>query len=71
MWNSIQSVPNLAFSYTEELQWLESLWNHENMFETGVVRDIFSVLFIMKVCCVFLLVSPYQGDSNEYTYYTI
>ena len=21
-----------------ELQWLEHLWNHENMFETGVVR---------------------------------
>ena len=25
-------------TYTEELQWLEHLWNHENMFETGVVR---------------------------------
>ena len=24
--------------YTVELQWLEHLWNHENMFETGVVR---------------------------------
>ena len=23
---------------TVELQWLEDLWNHENMFETGVVR---------------------------------
>ena len=23
---------------TEEFQWLEHLWNHENMFETGVVR---------------------------------
>ena len=22
---------------TVELQWLEHLWNHENMFETGVV----------------------------------
>ena len=21
-----------------EVQWLEHLWNHENMFETGVVR---------------------------------
>ena len=21
-----------------ELQWLEHLWNHENMFEVGVVR---------------------------------
>ena len=25
-------------SRTVELQWLEHLWNHENMFETGVVR---------------------------------
>ena len=23
---------------TVELQWLEHLWKHENMFETGVVR---------------------------------
>ena len=23
---------------TVELQWLKNLWNHENMFETGVVR---------------------------------
>ena len=25
-------------AYTVELQWLEHLWNHANMFETGVVR---------------------------------
>ena len=25
-------------SITVELQWLEHFWNHENMFETGVVR---------------------------------
>ena len=25
-------------TYTVELQWLEQLWDHENMFETGVVR---------------------------------
>ena len=25
----------------------------------------------MKVCCVFSLESPHQGDSNEYTQYTI
>ena len=24
--------------YTVELQWLEQLWNHENMFEIGEVR---------------------------------
>ena len=23
---------------TVELQWLENLWNHENMFDTGAVR---------------------------------
>ena len=26
-----------ANAHTVELQWLEHLWNHENMFETGVV----------------------------------
>ena len=29
----------LLKSYTVELQWLEHLWDHENMFEAGVVRD--------------------------------
>ena len=28
-------------------------------------------VLIMKVCCVFSLESPYQGDSNDYTQYTI
>ena len=28
----------LKNKYTVELQWLEHLWDHENMFETGVVR---------------------------------
>ena len=72
--------------YTVELQWLEHFWNHENVFETGVVRankcyslrqvgrhnrDMFSIFFNMKVCCVFSLELPYRGDSNEYTLYTI
>ena len=71
---------------TVELQWLEHIWNHENMFETGVVRanecyslrqvrrhyrNIFSIFFIMKVCCVLSLESPHRGDSNEKTQYTI
>ena len=71
---------------TVELQWLEHLWNHKNMFETGVVRasecyllrqvmrhnrDIFSIFFNIKVCCVFSLESPHRGDSNEYTQNTI
>ena len=25
----------------------------------------------MKVCCAFSLESPHQGDSNQYTQYTI
>ena len=33
--------------------------------------DIFSILFNMKVCCVFSLESPHRDDSNEYTQYTI
>ena len=27
-----------VYLHTVELQWLEHYWNHENMFETGVVR---------------------------------
>ena len=27
-----------SLPYTVELQWLQHLWNHENMFEKGVVR---------------------------------
>ena len=70
--------------YTVELQWLEHLWDHENLFETGVVRAnegsarsggltgiSFFIFFYMKVCCVFSLESPHRGDSNEYTQYTI
>ena len=34
-------------------------------------RDIFSIFFNMKVCCVFPLESPHGGDSNEYTQYMI
>ena len=60
-----------------ELQWLEHLWNSENIYETGVVRVhsarsggiigiFFSIFFNMKVCCVFSLESPHRGYSNEY-----
>ena len=73
-------------AYTVELPWLEPLWNHENMFVTGVVGanecqslhqvrryhiNIFSIFFNMKVCCVFSLESPRQGDSNEHTIYYV
>ena len=33
--------------------------------------NIFLIFFNMKVYCVFSLESPHQGDSNEYTQYTI
>ena len=38
MWvfENLNSVPK--FTNTLELQWLKHLWNHENMFETGIVR---------------------------------
>ena len=68
-----------------ELQRLEHLLPCENMFEIGKF-ELMSVyqsakpggiigiaLFIfsnMKVCCVFSLESPHQGDSNEYTKHT-
>ena len=32
---------------------------------------IFLIFFNMKVCCVFSLESPHQGDSNEYSQYII
>ena len=57
-----------------------------NMFKTEIVRanecssqrkamghkrDIFSISFNMKACCVCPLESPHRGDSNEYVQYTI
>ena len=34
-------------------------------------RDKFSILFNMKVCCVFLLEWPHRGDSNKSIQHTI
>ena len=34
-------------------------------------RDILSIFFNMKVCCVVSSESPHRGDSNEHTQYTI
>ena len=34
-------------------------------------RNIFSIFFNMKVCCVFSLQSPHGGHSYEHTQYTI
>ena len=72
-------------TYIVELKWLEQLWNHENIsrlgkFElmsvnhsarSGGIIGIFFDFFSMKVCCVFSLASPHQGDSNEHTHSTI
>ena len=33
--------------------------------------DIFTILFKMKVFCMFSLESPHRGDSNEYIQDTI
>ena len=73
-------ISNFTKENTVELQWLEHLPNHENMFETGISvnhsarsgghnRGIFSIFFNIKVCCVFSLESPQRGDSNEDTLY--
>ena len=35
----LEAVLHKTLLNTVELQWLERLWNHENMFETGVIRD--------------------------------
>ena len=37
-WRVVLVDQILRTGYTVELQWLEHLWDHENMFETGVVR---------------------------------
>ena len=36
----------------------------------GIIR-IPLIFYNMKICCVFSLESPYCGDSNEYTQYTV
>ena len=38
---------------------------------SGGVTRISLIFYNMKVCCVFSLESPYSGDSNEYTQYTV
>ena len=32
------TINNFEYVDTVELQWLEHIWDHGNMFETGVVR---------------------------------
>ena len=35
---NLNGVWRPLFEMTVELQWFEQLWNHENVFDTGVVR---------------------------------
>ena len=80
--SSISFTHNSIYSRTSVAR---TRWDHENMFETGVVRayersslrqvrrhntDVFSIFFNMKVYYVFSLESPHRDDSNEYTQYT-
>ena len=37
----------------------------------GIIGIFFSIVFNMKVCCVFSLESPHPGDSSKYTQHTI
>ena len=37
----------------------------------GGIVGISFLFFTIKVCCVFSLELPHQGDSNEHTHYTI
>ena len=36
--NWTKAILEYIYFGTIELKWLENLWNHENMFETGIVR---------------------------------
>ena len=36
--NEKQTLYLIEYLYTVELEWLKHLWNHENTFETGIVR---------------------------------
>ena len=38
VWSVFSMYGLLTVANTVELQWLEHLWNYENIFETGVVR---------------------------------
>ena len=43
----------------------------DNSARSGGIIRISLIFYNMKVYCVFTLESPHQGDSNEYTQYTI
>ena len=64
-----------AKHYTVELQWLEHLWDHGNLFETWLVQStegypwwqVRKQMDMIKFRDVFL---PRWGDSNEFTQHT-
>ena len=45
---AVESVASLPWSieYTVELRWIEPLWNHENLFETAVLRASEDLLLV-------------------------
>ena len=51
---------------TVEIQWLEHLWNHENMFEIGVG---WLVVFVLTALCdsisVYIGPSPKEREKEE------
>ena len=67
-------------SYTVELQWLKQLWNHENMFEIGVVQanenlsyhqvrnDIFSIFVNMKEDTIYHF--QYKKEKQPILFYS-
>ena len=78
-------LKGITAEHIVELQWLEHLWYHKNMFKTGVVQAnevnhstrsggiigiFFSSFFNVKECCVLSLEWPHQSDFNEYTQHT-
>ena len=45
--------------------------NHSARSGDIIIRIYFRFYFNMNVCCVVLLESPHEGDSNKYIQYTI
>ena len=35
-----------------------------------IVGYLFGVVYYKRICCVYSIESPHQGDSNEYTQHT-
>ena len=61
----------LFFEYAGELKGKFKLMSVNHSARSGDKTGIYSIFSNMKVCCVLSLESPHQGDSNEFTLYTI